>query len=154
MEGYRIADEPSPGAHAELSVNPFFILLAVMLGGVWLAWPWFLFNAFAIGSATLKREVGLVIGGFAGSGALIWFGARLVAGGVIDERALPYALLVLVVYKLAVSYALFTNQARSHQLYEYFGGTTKNGMLVVFVGLLARRTVLGALGGAWQLILA
>jgi hypothetical protein len=154
MEGYRIVDEPRPSAHAELSVNPFFILLAVMLGGVWLAWPWFVFNSLAIGSATLRREVALVIAGFVGSGALIGLGARLVAGGVIDERTLPYAFLVLVVWKLAVSYVVLTNQARSHQLHEYFGGPTKNGMWVVLLGFFARRTVLGALGGVWLMILA
>jgi len=45
-DGYRIADEPRPGALSQLAVNPLWPLLAVMLGGTWIAWPWFALNTF------------------------------------------------------------------------------------------------------------
>jgi hypothetical protein len=140
---YRIEDEPSPGPLAEWSVRPFWPLLAVMLGGVWLSWPWFVLNGVAVGSPNLKKEIGWAVGG-----VVVQIGlavALLVAfeRGLMPERAVPYALLVLVVWKLLVSYRLYQLQAGSFELYEYFGGTVKNGMLLVFVGLFFGPRLLG-----------
>ena len=154
-QGYRILDEPRPSAHSHLAVNPFWILLATMLGGAWLAWPWFIFNALAIGSATRTKEIALVVLGVAGS-ILLFFGINaLFASSVLDERSAPYALLGVVAYKLGVSYAVHLLQSRSFQLHEYFGGAARNGMLLVILGLLARSAVLGRLEGSmWQIVLA
>lgn len=148
MEGYRILDEPRPGLHARLSVNPFWPFLAVMLGGVWLGWPWFLFNSFALGSATRAREVVAVVAGLAGSLALILLGAMLVMRDVLSPTQAAYAVTALVAWKVAVSYYLHIQQSRSFELYEYFGGESKNGMLVVIAGFLARGSVESALGSA------
>ena len=49
---YRIGDEPRPGALARVAVDPMWPLLAVMLGGVWLSWPWFVLNGVVVGSPT------------------------------------------------------------------------------------------------------
>ncbi len=151
-QGYRILDEPRPGPHAHLAVNPFWILLASMLGGAWLAWPWFIFNALAIGSATRVKEIALVALGVAGS-VLLFFGIEaLLASSVLGQRSAGYAVLVVVAYKLGVSYVLHLWQSRSFQLHEYFGGAVRNGMLLVIVGLLVRSSVLQKLEGSMWLV--
>jgi hypothetical protein len=154
-QGYRILDEPRPGPHAHLAVNPFWILLASMLGGAWLAWPWFIFNALAIGSATRVKEIALVAVGVVGSVVLYFAIAALVSSSVLDQRYAAYALLGLVAYKLGISYALHVLQSRSFQLHEYFGGAVRNGMLLVILGLVARGPVLERLGGSmWSIVFA
>jgi tetratricopeptide (TPR) repeat protein len=63
---YRIIDEPSPSSLARVAVKPFWPLLASMLGGTWLAVPWFILNGFALGSPTRRREAllaALAVGG-------------------------------------------------------------------------------------------
>jgi hypothetical protein len=154
-QGYRILDEPRPGPHSHLSANPFWILLASMLGGAWLAWPWFVFNAIAIGSATRVKEIALVAAGVAGS-IVLYFGLEeAISRSVIDERSAPYAVLVIVAYKLGISYALHLLQSRSFQLHEYFGGAVRSGMLLVIVGALARSSVLNQLQGSmWIVVFA
>ena len=69
--GYRILDEPTPGALAAYVVNPTFPMLALMLAGTWLAAPWFAFNALALGSPTARREIGLAIAMLAGAFLLL-----------------------------------------------------------------------------------
>ena len=54
--GYAIADEPEASRLAHLTVRPSMPLLALMLGGAWIAWPWFALNAYAMGSPTRRRE--------------------------------------------------------------------------------------------------
>jgi hypothetical protein len=152
MQGYRILDEPRPGAQAHLSVNPFWILLSVMMGGAWLAWPWFVFNSFAIGSATRIKEIALVVFGVIGSAALYLGILALVTASVIDERSLAYALLAIVTWKVGISYALQVLQSRSFQLYEYFGGPSKSGVLMMVVGFMLRGAVLERLDGSLWLI--
>jgi hypothetical protein len=153
--GYRIADEPQPGPQAHLAVNPFWILLGTMLGGAWLAWPWFVFNSIAIGSATKKKEFALVAVAVAGSVALYFGIGALVAGSVLDERNVPYAVLAVVVYKLGIAYALHLLQSRSFQLHEYFGGASRNGMMLLIVGFMARGWVLQRLEGSlWLSVFA
>ena len=44
MLRYQIPDEPRPGPLRQLVVAPTWPLLATMLAGCWLAWPWFCFN--------------------------------------------------------------------------------------------------------------
>jgi hypothetical protein len=126
-----------------------------MLGGAWLAWPWFLLNGFAIGSATRRREAGLVLLALFGS---VGLGLGLVA--LLDARllhgtALKLALLAVVLCKLAIAYFLYTIQARSFALYEYYSGGVWNGApLVVVVGAVLRSRVMALLGsGFWVLVL-
>ena len=138
--GYRILDEPRPGALAQLAVNPLWPLLAIMFGGAWISWPWFVVNAFAIGSPTRWREVALAVGGFVGTAVLFVTLVKAAAGGLISGVAIKYAVTFLVVWKLAVSYWLYVLQGRTFDLFEYFHGATRNGMLVVFAGyFLSRR---------------
>ena len=95
---YRILDEPRPGGLAHLAVNPLWPLLAVMLGGVWLSWPWFVVNGFAVGSPTRFRELGLAIGGLIGATGLLFGLGFLRAGELMGDVAFSYAIVALVVW--------------------------------------------------------
>lgn len=121
-----------------MCVNPFWPLLGLMLGGAWLAWPWYALNSFAIGSATRRRELGLVAVGFAGSCVLTLLLDRALQAGVLRAENLGFATLVLIVWKLSITYLLYLTQAKSFQLFEYFGGIAKNGFVVVLLGLFVK----------------
>jgi hypothetical protein len=133
---YRIDDEPRPGPWARMAVSPFWPLLALMLGGCWLGLPWFAFNAIAVGSPTRTRELCLVAAGFAGSVVIALMLVQLVqAGYIASEAGVQYALLVLLIWKLAVGYALFVQQSATIELYQYYGGTlSRYGIAVALVG--------------------
>lgn len=152
-EAYRILDEPAPSGLGHLIVHPMWPLLSVMFAGMWLALPWFVVNAFALGSPTRRKELGVAILGPVGLLGL-WFGLVVVVNVArLPDGALPYLMLVLTLWKLAVAYWLFDLQKQSFALHEYFGGRVRNGMWVVGVGLLLRGAVVKVpFGGAmwWQ----
>jgi len=139
---YRILDEPAPSGLGHLIVHPMWPLLAVMFAGVWLALPWFVLNAFALGSPTRYKELGVAALGPLGLLAL-WFGLAVVDNAsLLPKVALPYLMLLLTLWKLAVAYWLFDMQKQSFALHEYFGGRVRNGMVVVGAGFLLRGAVL------------
>ncbi|HLV22484.1 MAG TPA: hypothetical protein VKZ49_16440 [Polyangiaceae bacterium] len=151
---YRIIDEPKRGGLAHLAVNPLWVFLAMMLGGAWLGWPWFVLNSFAIGSATKAREIGLVVAGLLGAIALTWFGFYLVRAGSIDGDNLAYAATALIALKLGITYFVFLPQSRSYELFQYFEGETRQGFLIVIAGMLLRSRVLDALPNEfWRFVL-
>lgn len=133
---YHIADEPRPSTLARLAVNPFWPLLGVMFGGAWLSWPWFVFNAYAVGSPTRRRELAAAAGGFVGGAGLLYLLLSLIGGEVVPQRGLPYLLTILVLWKLGISYWLYVLQARTFELYTYFGGTVRNGIVVLIAAFL------------------
>lgn len=133
---YRIADEPAPGALANIAVNPLWPLVAVMFGGVWLSWSWFLLNGLAVGSPTRKREWAWIVAGLAVSAALLYGLFSLVDSGLILEKYVKYAFLLVVVWKLGVTYVLFSLQSHSIELYEYYGGRLRNGAYVIIAAYL------------------
>lgn len=151
---YRVLDEPNPGGFSHLAVNPLWPLLAVMLGGVWLSWPWFVLNAFAVGSPTRSRELGLALGGLVGTAGLLVLLGWLRYQDLLGDVGFSYAVVGLVVWKLLVSYWLYVLQARTFGLYEYFGGTVRNGALVVVLAFFLRPRVLAGLPGFLQVILS
>jgi hypothetical protein len=136
---YTILDEPRPGALAHLVVNPFWPLLAAMMAGTWIAGPWFIFNAFAMGSATRKAETWLVIGSVLASLAFI-FGLGFVSTALfpISKEHAPYVQIVLSVIKLGFAYAVWIKQERSVALYTYYGGMVRNGALPLVAGVVLR----------------
>jgi len=139
---YRIMDEPAPSGLGHLIVQPMWPLLAVMFAGVWLALPWFVLNAFALGSPTRLKELGVAALGPLGLLGL-WFGLRVVDTlPQVPDGAMPYLALLLTLWKLAVAYWLFDMQKQSFALHEYFGGRVRNGMVVVGAGFLLRGAVL------------
>lgn len=145
--GYHIVDEPRPGALADGSTDPVWPLLALMFGGAWLSWPWFVFNAFAFGSRTRWREVAWVVGGFLGTLALV-VGVGFLLDGLGAETAeiyRPYFGVTIFAFKALVSYRLYLIQNRTFEVYQYFGGVTRSGFALVAVGWLLRRHLLDPL---------
>jgi len=152
---YRIPDEPRPSAQENLIVDPLWPLFAQMLVGTWLALPWFVFNGYAMGSPTLRRE-GLLAGtSLAGSGLLLWMIVRAAMAGWFDRVDPEYAKLSIFVLKLGCAYALYQLQARPFQLWQHFGGRAKNGLpLLIGAMFLLKPSVNAALGDgiAWILL--
>ena len=148
---YRLQDEPRPGAWSHLVVNPLWPLFAVMFGGAAVSWIWFAWNGIAVGSPTRRREIFWVLGGFAGSLGVLLVILSLAAAEVIEGAGVRYALLALTVWKLFVSYWLFTIQSRSFHLYEHFGGVVRNGFFVVVVAFFLVNRIAGDLPAFWVL---
>ena len=136
---YQIADEPRPSGISHLAVNPIWPFFAVMFVGAWFAWPWFILNGYALGSPTRKKELWIVLGGVAGA-AVIGFLALGILGsfesGEEARRYAPYLGVLFIAWRLAVTYWLHLVQASTFGLYQYYGGTVRNGMGVVFVAAL------------------
>src|SRR5438477_650826 len=120
---YHIADEPVPSeTFKNLVCRPSAPLLAAMMCGAWLAWPWFAINAIAIGSPTRRRELAACAAGAFGSAGLAVFVYWLVKVGVIESRVtLELALLGIVTWKLGVAHYISTLQSRSFEVYTYYG---------------------------------
>jgi hypothetical protein len=150
---YRIQDEPRPGAMGRLVVNPVFPLLATMMGGAWLGLPWFVFNSFSMGSTTRRKELGLALAVVPGTLLLILLVGGLRASGVLTERSLPYAMVGVIVWKLAMGYALFNLQQRSFALHQYYGGVVRNGALVLVASIVMGSSALTSLTGDNMLLL-
>ena len=154
-DSYRILDEPAPSGLGHLIVHPMWPLLSIMFAGVWLSLPWFVFNAFALGSPTRRKELVVAVMGPVGLLALSFGLGMLHVALEMPKGAIPYLLVVLTLWKLGVAYWLFDLQKQSFALHEYFGGKVRNGMLVVGAGYLLSPMVLkGPFGGAgwWRVL--
>src|ERR1043165_9187860 len=104
---YQIADQPLDTSLRDYVVRPSAPLLAAMLCGAWLAWPWFAFNAIAMGSPTRRREIALCVAAFAGTAVLAAIVVALFEAGLLPRGApLRLALLAIVSFKLGISYYL------------------------------------------------
>jgi hypothetical protein len=141
-DGYRILDEPTPGALSGYAVNPSFPMLALMLAGTWLAAPWFAFNALALGSPTARREIGLAAAMVGGVFALSFGLLAAYSQGWIGERSVAYWVLIPIVWKLSFGYWIFMMQLRTFGLYEHFGGRVRNGLFVLVGAFIARSHLL------------
>jgi hypothetical protein len=150
--GYRIVDEPAPAALERLIVNPAWPLLASMFAGAWLAYPWFVLNAFALGGKRRFADLGIALAGLLLSAASLFSIAWLSATEVLDEQYLPYAQLAPVGLRLIVFYLLFMRQQQSFGLYTYFGGKPRNAMLVVVAASLLRSQLLASASPILQLL--
>jgi hypothetical protein len=152
---YHVPDEPRPGKLSHVIVNPFWPLLCVMFVGAGVSWAWFVLNGFAMGSPTRKRELGIAIVGLAGNVALLLgvLGShdRL---GVDSELALPYLLLVVVVWKIGASYWLYMLQAGSFGIYEYYGGNVQNGWFALILAVVGWRMLIAPVLSGVPLIAA
>jgi hypothetical protein len=149
---YRILDEPSPSALEQVIVNPIWPFFASMFAGAWLAYPWFVINAFALGGRRRYADLLLAMGGLLASAALLFLIVRLGSDGTLPGNAPKYAWLVAVGLRLGVVYLLFLRQESLFSLYTHFGGRTRNAAILVMVGYLAKDKVLGALPGVLQII--
>jgi hypothetical protein len=155
---YRVLDEPVPGALGNLVTSPVWPLLGSMLGGLWLGLPWFVFNGFAMGSATKKREIALAVGGFVA--VLIAAYAVMILNGLskqdeIDPLVFRFGVLAVQLIKLGTYYWLQTLQSRSFGLHEYYGGQVRNGMIVAIAGAILRMKFLDLFDSLfWVLVFA
>lgn len=140
---YQIADEPHETSLAAYVVNPSAPLLASMVAGAWLSWPWFAFNAIAMGSPTKRKEIGLCVAALVGTAALGWAVIALVHAGVIT-RGIPLrlALLAITAFKLTLTYYISTVQNRTFHVYQYYGGSVRAAAGVLSAGYWLRGIVI------------
>jgi len=135
---YQIIDEPRPGARGQMVSQPFVPLLSFMFVGTFLAWPWFVFNAFALGSYRRWRDLAWAGGGFLVRTALVV--AMIWAFGAfhIEQRYLGLARLVVTLWTLTVTYRLYLSQQEPAELYEtYRGPLGTRGLLVMIAAAIA-----------------
>lgn len=153
---YRILDEPRPGALEQLAVRPMWPLLAMMLAGGWLAWPWFVVNSFAVGSPTRSRELGIVALSIGGTAALAILLLWLDRAGVIDSSLqVRIAVLVILGWKLGTAYAIDLLQDRTFDVYEHYGGVLRNGLYVLLAGFFLRPYVADLFDSLlWKIIIS
>ena len=137
-------------------VNPIWPLLATMLGGVWMGWTWFAINAVALEGERRSRQfaalaVGVVVLSVAAIATAVLHGK-----GTLEEAHLKYVGILLTAGKLAVAYQLVLWQRRECQLFEYYGGSLRNGMWLALSGILLRGFVVGKLipAGWWTLVIS
>jgi hypothetical protein len=128
---YRIVDARRPSRVGHLAVNPYFPFLALMLGGAWIGWSWFVFNAVALGSYTRTREIAVCAAALVGVPALALGVGNLYSNGHIGDIAFPYCQFLVTVVKLAPGYFVNDWQGRAAQLKEGFDSPLRNGMGLV-----------------------
>lgn len=151
---YRIADEPTPGPLAVVATSPLWPFVAMMLGGVWLSWTWFAVNSFAVGSPSRRQEITWILVGLVVSAFLAYAILASAERGIIANEHIKYAVLVVTVWQLGVSYVLFMLQNRTIEIYEYFGGVLRNGLIfLVLAAFIGRPLVATKLPAFLKLVL-
>ena len=154
---YEIADEPTPSdSLGNLVYEPSAPLLAMMMCGAWLAWPWFIVNSIAMGSPTRDREIKLTLIAFAGSIGLALLVFGLVDAGIIESKlALQIALLGITTWKLGMAYMISTVQGRTFHVYTYYGGNVQNAVYILTTGTYVRSLVLDVWENPiWRVVLS
>lgn len=153
------------------AVRPFTVLAATVFAGVWLGWPWYVFNAFALGIEDKRRLLKRLTLGLLGASAIsvLVFAldepdavAPSLVGLFLDDPEprefswIPYLLIALVGWKSAIGYLACEDQRLPAQVFEYYGGTVRNGLPLVAAGAFLRGWILLELlpFGWWTLVLA
>ncbi|MEM7079026.1 MAG: hypothetical protein AAF513_10400 [Pseudomonadota bacterium] len=130
---YQVIDEPQVRSWGEMIiVNPVLILFAAMIvpmfvslpiyGRFWMPFAWLALNGWALGSATLKRELITSVLGLIAMSAVVFIPALLISSGVVPfsmEQAQPYIAILLMGALFFLLYLVVFPQERSYQLYEY-----------------------------------
>ncbi|MGH8079337.1 MAG: hypothetical protein ACREP7_02100 [Lysobacter sp.] len=143
---YRLPDEPLPSGLSRYAVDPLWPLLTLMLAGGGFGLLWFAFNAAALGSPTRWREWGCV--------ALSAVGGPLLAVAIyaaeyhdlLSAAQTPYASLSILLLKLGIAYALYMMQQRCFEIWEYYGGQARNGMVMMILLAVVGRGALDTSG--------
>jgi hypothetical protein len=153
--GYRIPDEPLTQPRGFV-IDPFWALLAVMMGGAAFGALLFALNAWFLRGPTWRREIELSITMLVGAGILGFLLVQAEASGAIPTGAVKYAFLIVVAWKLAVTYWIYYLQQTGFALFEYFGGKAQNGLAIVFVGaILLRRVIVEAVDHpVWKIVVS
>ena len=152
MARYRILDEPRPGALSKAAVRPFWPLLACMVGGPWIGWPWFVVNSLAVGGVKRVPTIVTAIVGMLGAAGIVVAFATALQGG-LGRMAQNFWLLGLVVWKLGIAYVLYLLQHRDVELFEYYRGTVRNGLFVVIAAYFLEPKLMGVLSTFLRLML-
>jgi len=132
---YAIPDEPRPSRLEHLVVDPMWPFFGLMLGGLWLALPWYVINGIALGSPTRRREWLALATAAGGSLLLLELIGQAIQVGWIAGVQVNLALLSLVLLKLGMGFAVYSLQQRSFQLWTHFGGVPRNGILLAIAGI-------------------
>lgn len=143
---YVIDDEPAKdGPLTKLVVDPVWPLLGVMLGGVWLGWPWLLLNGRALGSPNWTGQARLLAVGLGVTIALAVAIVMLIEADIIRTAThIRLALLAVTVWKLGISYKVHALQAGTFELFRYYGGAPRSGVMPLLLGVyVGRSLVLG-----------
>jgi hypothetical protein len=137
-------------------IDPFWALLAVMMGGAAFGALLFALNAWFLRGPTWRREIELSITMLVGAGILGFLLVQAEASGAIPTGAVKYAFLIVVAWKLAVTYWIYYLQQTGFALFEYFGGKAQNGLAIVFVGaILLRRVIVEAVDHpVWKIVVS
>jgi len=144
VAAYTISDEPRPSKLRHLVFHPSGPLLASMLGGAWLAWPWFVLNSIALGSPTRRKEIAIAIVAVLGSLALAVLVVALDDAKLLETKTrVELAILGITVWKLGCAYWVCIVQSRTFHVYTYYGGTARPVMVPLLVGFALRSTVMG-----------
>lgn len=153
---YVIPDEPTPTALNKYAVRPNAILLATMLCGAWLAWPWYAFNAFAIGSPTRRRELAMCLAALFGTAILVEILLALMDFGVIvSPTALRIFALGIAAFKMGMAYWVSLVQQRTFSVYEYYGGRIRSAAAVITIGMYLRPIIMGLVDDPiWRIIIS
>jgi hypothetical protein len=123
-------------------------LLALMLAGGWIAWPWFAFYGLVMGSATRIREIALVVAGIVGCAIVAIFVVTGLDAAGVDARSVPaqLGLFAVSLWKLAIGYVVVRRQAASLELFEYLHGSAAGKAFIVLLpAFLLRKEVLLAM---------
>ena len=153
--GYRIQDEPLTQPRGFV-IDPFWALLAVMMGGAAFGALLFALNAYFLRGPTWRREIELSLTMLVGAAILGFLLVQAQASGALAPGAVKYAFLIVVAWKLAVTYWIYYLQQTGFSLFEYFGGKAQNGLAVVFIGsILLRRVILDAVDHpVWKVVVS
>lgn len=142
---YRIIDEPRGSALRSWVVKPFWPWIALMLGGVWVGAPWFIFNSVAMGSPSRTKEIVAAAAlPFVLGGSIL--GLLMLAGAFdLPQVTFKYFVLPGILFKMVIGYFLFMTQSRAFQLHEHFGQPSRNGAIVAVAAFFLRDRVLDSL---------
>ncbi len=153
---YTIPDEPSPSAFTRFVVEPTGPLLATMLCGAWLAWPWFMWNAIALGSPTRRKEIAMCCAAIAGTAVLAMIVLALLDAGIIESTTeIRLAALAIASWKLGMAYAVCRVQTRASEVYRYYGGVERATLPILLAGFYLRPIILGLSDDPiWRIIVA
>jgi hypothetical protein len=108
-----------------------------------------LFNGWALGSPTRLREAFVVGVGLVGSVVLFIASLLVVQQLDLPPAVFPYVVTTLLIWKLGITYLLAETQGRGFGVYQYYGGTVRNGILVAIpVAFLLRPKIEALLGSS------
>ena len=151
---YTIPDEPRPTTLSKYAMRPSGPLLAMMTCGAWLSWPWFAFNAFALGSPTRRKEVAMCVAAALGSAALAGIFMALYNRDIIESRtAIRIGLLAISSFKLAMAYWISSVQSKTFHVYEYYGGKVRSHYSILMIGYYLRPLLIGGLDDPFWIII-